>query len=124
MMKRKYLFSMFILLMLLVVACDSSESDSSSADARDTFTYESETGPVEVPTNPERIVALTNAPNVHALGGSLVGVDEWTMKNPLFKESLEAVEVVSESDPESILAQDPDLIIAGSHMENLEELEK
>src|SRR5699024_6023815 len=90
----------------------------------DRVIYESEAGPVEVPANPQRIVALSNGPNVHALEGQLVGVDEWTKANPLFSDQLEDVEIVSENDPESVLAQDPDLIIAGSHMENLEELEK
>src|SRR5699024_3891032 len=90
----------------------------------DRVIYESEAGPVEVPANPQRIVALSNGPNVHALEGQLVGVDEWTKANPLFSDQLEDVEIVSENDPESVLAQEPDLIIAGSHMENLEELQK
>lgn len=47
------------------------------------ITYQSENGPVEVPAQPKRIVGLTNAPNVVALGGTLVGIDEWTKKNPM-----------------------------------------
>ncbi|WP_371814459.1 ABC transporter substrate-binding protein [Jeotgalicoccus sp. WY2] len=52
------------------------------------------------------------------------GVDQWSKNNPLFEEDLEGVAEVTEAEPESILAEDPDLIIAGANMENLEELEK
>ncbi|MCU6712809.1 iron-hydroxamate ABC transporter substrate-binding protein [Paenibacillus sp. J5C_2022] len=87
-----------------------------------TIVYESENGPVEIPAEPQRIVALTNAPNVISLGGSVVGVDEWTAGSPHFQEALEGVEVVSYKNAEQILALNPDLIIAGSHFENLEDL--
>lgn len=126
-MKKRYAFSFMLLCIILLAGCGSQASSDQQADVsknNETVIYESETGSVEVPANPKRIVALAHAPNVHALGGSLVGVDEWTKNNPLFSEDLKDVPVVSETDPESILAQQPDLIIAGSHMENLEELEK
>ncbi|WP_066185987.1 MULTISPECIES: iron-hydroxamate ABC transporter substrate-binding protein [Gracilibacillus] len=100
------------------------QAGSENEGSEETVTYPSETGPVEIPTDPQRIVALTNAPNVFALDGPLVGVDEWTKANPLFAEDLKDVPVVSENEPESVLAQEPDLIIAGSHMENIDELEK
>ncbi|MGP4040158.1 iron-hydroxamate ABC transporter substrate-binding protein [Gracilibacillus sp. D59] len=129
--KHYFLMIVFISLVLVISACGSESSNKSessqednTAEASDTVTYESETGPVEIPANPQRIVALTNAPNVHALDGKLVGVDQWTKSNPLFADDLEEVAVVSENEPETIMAQDPDLIIAGSHMENLEELKK
>lgn len=85
-------------------------------------TYQSETGPVEVPAHPQRIVGLTNAPNIISAGGTLVGVDEWTNKNPLFTDKLAGVEVVSEESLEKIIELEPDLIIAGSHMKNLDKL--
>ncbi|QKS73361.1 iron-hydroxamate ABC transporter substrate-binding protein [Paenalkalicoccus suaedae] len=87
-------------------------------------TYDSEVGEVEVPADPQRIVALTNAPNVLALEGNIVGVDEWTGNNPLFSEKLEGIERVSETNVEAILELEPDLIIAGSHMQNLDMLEE
>lgn len=136
-MKKKILVLFtFILMMSLLVACsnkeasnenssnDAEEEQENTVDVNETITYESETGPIEIPADPQRIVALSNAPNVHALGGQLVGIDEWTKANPLFSKALEDVAVVSENELESILAQEPDLIIAGSHMENLEELKK
>lgn len=57
-----------------------------------------------------------------ALDGQVVGIDEWTNTNPLFEEKLAGVEVVSEDNLEAIIELDPDLIIAGTHMKNLEKL--
>ncbi|MFD1068051.1 iron-hydroxamate ABC transporter substrate-binding protein [Oceanobacillus locisalsi] len=121
---QKQLFLLGCMLCLLIMGC-SNQSDGEQNNAEDDMvTYESETGPVEIPADSQRIVALSNGPNVFALDGNLVGVDEWTKASPLFEEGLADVEVVSENDPEGILALEPDLIIAGSHMENLDELEK
>ncbi|SDK97364.1 ABC transporter substrate-binding protein [Lacicoccus qingdaonensis] len=117
--------SAFVLVSIMAIftaSCSSTETDSGSQE--DTFTYESELGPVEVPEDPERIVALTNGPNIHALDVDMVGVDQYTKDNPLFSDELEDVATVSETDAESVMAQNPDLIIAGSHMENIEDLEK
>lgn len=142
-MKNKLLPLISLILLLVLSACGggnsansgqgaSPENVSTSApkaeaaepSATGTVTYASEKGPVEVPANPTRIVALTNAPNVVSLGGTLVGVDEWTMKNPLFTEKLAGVDVVSDDDLEQIMALNPDLIITGTHMKNLDQLEK
>ncbi|MCR6109515.1 iron-hydroxamate ABC transporter substrate-binding protein [Bacillus sp. A301a_S52] len=122
-MRRLLAFSVFLVIMLLS-ACGNNEPTDVSAteNEADTFTYESETGPVEVPTNPEKIIALTNGPNVFALDGNVVGIDEWTSNNPLFQEKVEGVEIVSEESLEKILELEPDLIIAGSHMNNIDKL--
>ncbi|WP_136608169.1 iron-hydroxamate ABC transporter substrate-binding protein [Paenibacillus dokdonensis] len=99
-------------------------SDTASEASTGTKTYQSESGPVEVPANPKRIVALTNAPNVLSLDGTLVGVDEWTNKNPLFKDKLSGVKVVSPEDLEKIIELDPDLIITGSDSKNIDKLKE
>ncbi|MEC0240622.1 iron-hydroxamate ABC transporter substrate-binding protein [Paenibacillus dokdonensis] len=101
-----------------------SNSDTASEASTGTKTYQSESGPVEVPANPKRIVALTNAPNVLSLDGTLVGVDEWTNKNPLFKDKLSGVKVVSPEDLEKIIELDPDLIITGSDSKNIDKLKE
>jgi iron complex transport system substrate-binding protein len=36
------------------------------------ITYQSENGPVDIPANPQRIIGLTNAPNIISIGGTLV----------------------------------------------------
>ncbi|MFS0725022.1 iron-hydroxamate ABC transporter substrate-binding protein [Paenibacillus sp. 1P07SE] len=105
-------------------AQESSAATEEGTATNGTVTYPSETGPIEIPANPQRIVALTNGPNVLALDGKLVGVDQWTQANPLFADRLDGVQVVSEGDFEEILELDPDLIIAGAHMETIGELQK
>ncbi|WP_040984386.1 iron-hydroxamate ABC transporter substrate-binding protein [Oceanobacillus jeddahense] len=125
---KKLLFLFGCLLCLVIAGCSNQsngkQNDGKEEASNETVTYESETGPVEMPAEPQRIVALSNGPNVFALDGNLVGVDEWTKASPLFEEEMADIEIVSENDPEGILALEPDLIIAGSHMENLDELEK
>lgn len=145
--KRYFLMIALLILTLVVSACGNGNSSNNQAASNtaatatptpsptaseteapaeqgSTITYQSENGPVEIPANPTRIVALTNAPNVLALGGTIVGVDEWTMANPLFSDKLEGVAIVTDASPEGVMAQNPDLIIAGAHMTNLEELAK
>jgi len=129
-MKKKLLVTFILILMMVVSACGNNSGSTSqdtdgstdTKDAQGTFTYQSENGPVEVPSSPKRIVALTNAPNVLALDGKLVGVDQWTNTNPLFTDKLEGIKVVSEDELEKIIELEPDLIIAGSEMKNLDKL--
>lgn len=101
-----------------------SPSASASSSASGTIAYESELGPVEVPAHPQRIVALGYAPNVLSLGGTLVGVDEWTNKSPHFTEKLKGVEVVSEDNLEKIIELDPDLIVVDASSKNLDKLKE
>jgi iron complex transport system substrate-binding protein len=136
-MKKKLFIPIIVSLMFAISACgnkatnnspaaspQSSSAPAATTEASSTINYVSETGPVQVPANPKRIVALTNAPNVLSLGGTLVGVDEWTNKNPLFKDKLKGVPVVSENELEKIIEQKPDLIIAGSESKNIEKLKQ
>ncbi len=138
-MKNKFfMFTALLMLVLVISACgnNSNGQESSSAsnspsnapapttEASGTITYESELGPVEIPANPQRIVALTYAPNIVSLDGPVVGVDQWSSANPLFSEKMSGIEVVSEADLEKISALEPDLIIAGTEMKTLDELKK
>ncbi|TQR19538.1 iron-hydroxamate ABC transporter substrate-binding protein [Psychrobacillus vulpis] len=123
-MKKLYIPFLF-LFVLIVSACGNNETvneDNAIDTEKETFTYQSETGPIEVPTNPQRIISLTNGPNALALNANIIGIDEWTNMNPLFQERLEGVEVVSEDNLEKIIELEPDLIIAGSHMNNIDKL--
>ena len=125
-MKKPGLLLMLLLVFAALSACGAAQSaeDTSTANETEaeTFTYESEMGPVDVPTDPQRIIALTNGPNVLALDGQIVGIDEWTNANPLFEDMLTDVEIVTEDNLEKIIELEPDLIIAGSHMKNLDKL--
>lgn len=123
-MKKFFSFTMLLALCLVLGACSSESSENEDSETGKTVTYESEFGPVEIPEDPKRIVALSYAPNFHSLGVDMVGVDQWTKANPLFEDDLQDTAQVTEAEPESILAEDPDLIIAGANMQNIEELEK
>ncbi len=125
-------WSLLAVLVLVVVlsACGgkkepSADAGSPSPEAKSgTVTYTSENGPVTVPASPKRIIGLSNAPNVIALGGTLVGVDQYTAGNPLFQEKTKGVQVVSDESLEKIIELNPDLIIAGSYTKNLDKLSK
>lgn len=136
-MKKSLVILISLLLMAVISACgggsannaevspsQNANSTNGGEEASGTVTYQSESGPIEIPAKPERIVALSYAPNVISLGGTLVGVDQWTQNNPLFTEKLKGIEVVSEGDLEKIAALEPDLIIAGTEMKNIAELSK
>ncbi|MBN8251625.1 iron-hydroxamate ABC transporter substrate-binding protein [Priestia flexa] len=124
-MKKRLTIPFLLLLTLLVSACGNNAetvSQNEGGNKSETFTYEAENGSVEVPKDPKRIIALSNGPNVMSLDGKLVGIDEWSSANPLFKEKVKGVEVVSEDDLEKIMELEPDLIIAGSEMKNIKKL--
>lgn len=121
-MKKLLLIS--LLFIAILTACTES-TDQKEAQANDTFTYQSETGPIEVPTNPERVLILSGyTGNVIHLGVNVIGVDTWSKNNPTFAEELSDVEEVSEENLEQIIALDPDLIIALSTVNNVERLQE
>lgn len=129
----KKMLSIFIIFSALILfagcntADDTSLNNQTGADTADdtneTFTYESETGPVDVPKNPERVVVLSGyTGDVLKLGVNVVGVDTWSKNNPTFAEELADVALVSEDNLESVIALNPDLIIALSTVKNVDQL--
>ncbi|MBB6673326.1 iron-hydroxamate ABC transporter substrate-binding protein [Cohnella nanjingensis] len=104
----------------------SPSSSSSAAPEAATFTYQSENGPVEVPTHPQRVVVLTRflTGNVMALGVPVVGVDEMSKTNPRFEEKLKDVEAVSDESLEKIIELNPDLIVGLSDIKNIDKLKQ
>jgi iron complex transport system substrate-binding protein len=115
---------------LFLSACGNSAKnqtagDASKEDESKTITYQSENGPIEVPTHPKRVVVLNgNAGDLISFGVNIVGVDEWAKASPLFKEQLEDVTTVSDEDLETIIELEPDLIIGDSDNNNLDRLKK
>ncbi|MNK46526.1 Iron(3+)-hydroxamate-binding protein FhuD precursor [compost metagenome] len=128
----KQLFIPFILLTLVLVsACSSTASetpkkevDTQTQTQNAMITYQSESGPVQVPANPERVVVLSSfAGNVMALGVNLVGVDSWSKMNPRF-DKLKDVQEVSDESLEKIIELKPDLIIGLSTIKNIDKLKQ
>jgi iron complex transport system substrate-binding protein len=125
---KKTAIALFGLLLLILSACGSSDDSSASESdnkTNETVTYESETGAVEVPADPQRVVVLGSyAGNVEALGVDVVGVDEWAKKSPVLAEKLEDAEIVTEDNVEKILELNPDLIIGASTTKNLDKFKE
>ncbi|MFD2680282.1 iron-hydroxamate ABC transporter substrate-binding protein [Bacillus seohaeanensis] len=126
---KKLLIPFTLLLLLMLSACGSSDSaekeDTATKDENksETVTYESETGPVEVPADPQRVILLSGfTGNVLDLGVNIVGVDKWSKMNPRFEEELKDVEEVSDESLEKIIELEPDLIIGLSNIKNIDKL--
>lgn len=125
---KKVLFPLVLILMLIISACSNNSSETKDKVKKEepkTFTYESETGPVEVPTNPKRVVLLSGfTGNVLSLGVNVVGVDVWSKNNPTFTKEMKDVAEVSDENLEKIIELDPDLIIGLSNIKNLDKLKE
>ncbi|MFJ5770304.1 iron-hydroxamate ABC transporter substrate-binding protein [Psychrobacillus sp. NPDC093180] len=127
---KKLIIPFILMCVLIISACSDSTENQAAEDANkegesETITYQSENGPIEVPAHPERVVVLTgNAGDLISLGINIVGVDEWSMESPLFKDQLKDVTVVSDEALEKIIELQPDLIIGASDSNNLDKLKK
>ena len=117
----KRLLPFILLFVLILSACN---SDKTPGDAKSkTITYQSENGPIEVPSDPQRVVVLsTYTGDVMALDVNLVGVDSYAKTNPRFDQVLTDVEEVSDESLEQIIELDPDLIIGSSTINNIDKL--
>lgn len=124
---KRLLIPILLLFLLFASACNNQTTNSEKmADGqKETITYESEDGPVEVPANPQRVVVLSSfVGNVMKLGITPVGVDTWSMKNPRWKGKLKETSEVSEENLEKIIELNPDLIIGLSTTKNVDKLKK
>ncbi|WP_345241101.1 iron-hydroxamate ABC transporter substrate-binding protein [Pontibacillus salipaludis] len=129
---KKIQITLLLMLALVLSACSNSAGGNTEEDTTkkeetgsETFTYESENGPVEVPKDPERVVVLSSfAGNLINLDVNMVGVDSWSKNNPRFQDELEGVEAVTADNLEKIIEMDPDLIIGLSTTKNIDKLKE
>ncbi|NBD25238.1 iron-hydroxamate ABC transporter substrate-binding protein [Paenibacillus glycinis] len=104
-------------------AADNAAANDTAASG--TITYQSQTGPVEVPANPQRVVVLASyAGDLISLGVNIVGADAWSMKNPRFADALKGAKEVTDEDLEKIIELNPDLIIGLDNVKNLDKLKE
>ncbi|PZX01619.1 iron complex transport system substrate-binding protein [Psychrobacillus insolitus] len=133
-MKKRLIF-IVAALMLVLAACgneDSTKEETTKNDdtetskiTSDTITYQSESGPIEVPANPQRVVVLSlYAGDLIQLGVNIVGADSWLKDNPNFAEGLANAEVIASDDYEKIIELDPDLIIGSVDVEDAAKLQE
>ncbi|MFX3635029.1 MAG: ABC transporter substrate-binding protein, partial [Candidatus Pristimantibacillus sp.] len=134
---KKWLLPLIFVIVLVLSACGNkannnadasspaSASNSAKDNGSDTTTYQSESGPIEIPAHPKRVVVLSGyAGNLLALGVPIVGVDSWTKANPKFQDQMKDVAEVSDENVESILNVKPDLIIAMTDIKNADKLKE
>ncbi|MGM0904676.1 MAG: iron-hydroxamate ABC transporter substrate-binding protein [Bacillota bacterium] len=127
---KKLLVPFMLVLALIISGCGnetaSSEEKNSEPKKEETpefITYQSETGPIEVPADPQRVILLSGfTGNVLDLGVNVVGVDVWSKNNPTFAEELKDAEEVSDESLEKIIELEPDLIIGLSNIKNVDKL--
>ncbi len=122
-MKRIIQLSTVFLFIVLLAACGTDQEEDTT---RETFTYTSETGDVEVYESPQRIVVLSTFLTGHALfaDGNIVGATSWDFLNENYTPYLENAEVVSPDNVEGILALEPDLILASPGLANMEQIQE
>jgi iron complex transport system substrate-binding protein len=125
----KKISMLFMLMLVLIIsACGQATTEKAASsppkeEKPEFITYQSETGPIEVPANPQRVILLSGfTGNVLDLGVNVVGVDVWSKNNPTFAEELKDVEEVSDENLEKIIELEPDLIIGLSNIKNLDKL--
>lgn len=127
---KKILIHSLLVFALIFSGCSSKPTEKESSPDKNesksaTITYQSENGPVEVPSNPQRVIVLSSfAGNVMSLGVNLVGVDSWSKMNPRFDGKLKNVEAVTDESLEKIIELEPDLIIGLSTIKNVDKLNK
>ncbi|KPD00059.1 Iron(3+)-hydroxamate-binding protein YxeB precursor [Geobacillus sp. BCO2] len=127
---RKTWLSLLLVFALVLSACGNTNSGkkennaASSKNEKETVTFQSENGPVEIPAHPKRIVALWGAAYIVAFGVPVVGADAWSKASPVLQDKLKDAETVSEDDIEKIISLKPDLIVGLSTTKNIDKLNK
>src|SRR5690606_34349982 len=118
-MIKKLLVPFLLICLVFASACGGPAQDSEPSADAETRTYQSEKGPVEVPAQPKRVIALhPYAGHVLSLDIKPVAVDQWTKMNPRWKDQLKNDPVVSEEHLEKIIERNPDLISGISSRKN------
>ncbi|RKD69512.1 iron complex transport system substrate-binding protein [Sinobaca qinghaiensis] len=97
---------------------DAGENEQAEESGSDTRTVTAENGEVEIPADPERVIALQFAGDLLALGIEPIGVDS-TIKNnsEQLEEELADAEDVGDPSVEKVLEMEPDLIVAPTYLE-------
>jgi iron complex transport system substrate-binding protein len=119
---KKILLPILLVFALIISGC-SNKAATEESKAK-TITYQSESGPVEVPAKAERVVVLNAfvSGSVMAMDANIVGIDTWAKANPRYAEYIKDAVEVSDESLEKIIELKPDLIIAASTNKNIDKL--
>ncbi|HTW15974.1 MAG TPA: ABC transporter substrate-binding protein [Nocardioides sp.] len=109
--------------LLVLAACGSEDESAEAADSATTRTFTADNGDVEIPADPERIVATGYAvPVLIEADADLVGISEWSRGVPMMTEEDLATyeelpkvagEMANETNYEAVAEAEPDLIVIG-----------
>ncbi|PSL07031.1 iron complex transport system substrate-binding protein [Haloactinopolyspora alba] len=112
-----------LVVVAVVAGCGSGEDDVASAGAQQTRVFEADNGEVEIPADPQRVVATGYAvPVLIEVDAPLVGISGWQRGVPMMSdedratyEDLEKIagETAASTDYEAIAELNPDLIMIG-----------
>ena len=88
------------------------QTPSTASEAGGTKTVSTPFGDIEIPVNPQRIIAVDYLATIVALGKQPVGSTEWIMQNPYIQGKINGVENIGDSlSLEKMLSLKPDLIV-------------
>lgn len=122
-MKKKSLCLFVCLMSLFLVACGKSNSSSETTTATPPkiagFTYYG-----DIPKSPKRVASMSASYTGYLLqlGLNIVAATSYDKENPVLQKDLTQAKQVMPTDLEALAATKPDLIIAGSNEENLQQL--
>jgi iron complex transport system substrate-binding protein len=126
---KKIFIPMILIFALIISGCSNqSANQEKSKTAEETkpqkITYQSESGPIEVPAKAERIVVLNSFVSGHvmALNSKIVGVDAWAKGNTRYAKYIKDAAEVSDENLEKIIELKPDLIIVAATNKNIDKL--
>lgn len=125
---KKFMLFFVMALIFILAACSSDEKEDTEAAKQeatsDSIIYTSSKGDIEVPANPQRVVALAYTGDLIHLGVTIVGTEPFSMDNPNFKDGLKNTVTVTNEDLEKIMELEPDLIIGYDSIENGDKLQE
>lgn len=124
-MEKTKLMMMIAILAILasvLMACNKSASTEPEQQVKETRTFETSKGVVEIPSKPLRIVTDFYAGELLSVGANVIGVEPTAFDNPFIKDLLkDAVEIGQPVNVEKVLELEPDLIVV-MYDENYEQL--
>lgn len=107
---------LMLVLVMFLTGCSNFREISVSEDGEDRRIKIDNTGEVEIPANPERLVLLrpVDVLNAHLLDGNVSAVTDRVEGNTFVNEHLEDVEFIEYEDFEGVRNAEPDVIVTSS----------
>lgn len=124
----KWSLVIFGISVLSLAACGGNEESPTGEEHEETIEYEALNGVKQIPTNPERVVLLSDVyfGYLQELDVNVIATTDYVFQSPFLNEYTDGVENLGDGSAvsvEEVLALDPDLIIAYHSSEILEQLE-